>query len=100
MAVFQGVSCCKRAVRVAFRNGEFDLGNGGVGFSGQLVRQELAQEGAEGGGILVADANQVGGFAEMHEGFQYGGAHLGRELVAAAGAATTGFVSLGQGPPT
>ena len=66
---------------------------------GQLVGQELAQHGAEGGWILVADANEVGVSAELHEGFQYGGAHLGRELVAAAGAATTGFVSLGRGPP-
>jgi hypothetical protein len=60
------------------------------------MRQELAQE-SEDGGILLGNANQPGGSAELAEGLHHRGAHLGRELDAAAGAATTGFASLGQG---
>jgi hypothetical protein len=57
------------------------------------MRQELAQERAEGGGILVGDANQVGGSAELSEGGQDGGAHLPRNLIGGPGTATTGFAT-------
>ena len=47
--------------------------------------------------MFLGNANQLGGSADLHEGVQYGGAHLPRNLIGGPGAATTGFVSLGQG---
>jgi hypothetical protein len=43
---------------------------------GDLGRQDLAQKGAEDGGMFVGNANQVVDAAGLHEGVRYGGAHL------------------------